>query len=287
MQTHKFVLCRPVGGFNDSLNQIEICWRYCVVSGRRMVLDSQFSGLLDQWGQYFDVVSEKQGVILLFSEDMVHLLDQMTCYPRSVQGNIGRYKTQNLPSVGCVEQRTQERLSFDKLVDYPEQLLVHHQYGGGQLSFSSLSYFSLKPSLGRVIADLRKVDPSYVSVHVRNTDYQTDYQGLIDGVFAQETELDILLCSDDRGCKEYARGKFGRRVLSVTDTPDTGGLSLHDNKTLDRVLENTNMLIDLGMLALGERFYCSKTKQGLYSGYSVLAHYLHSNKDVLGRWISI
>jgi hypothetical protein len=53
----RFVLCMPAGGLNDVLCQIEKCWRYAERHGRKLVIDTAKTGLLDSFDQYFKVAS--------------------------------------------------------------------------------------------------------------------------------------------------------------------------------------------------------------------------------------
>ncbi len=287
MMPERYVLCRPVGGLNDSLNQIELCWRYCVSFNRILILDSIYSGFLDRWDRYFVAECDKIHRIIIYSDLIAARINQMTCLPSCVAGNLAGYLPSAAEGKGCVESVTGAILSFDMLREHPEQILLHHQYGGGILSFNCISHFVLHPSIARVVRDLRVAHPSYVAVHIRNTDYQTDYENVLLGLLSVEKGNQILLCSDDSRCKEYARKLFGDQVFFCTDTPETGGLSLHANASLNRLVENTNSLVDLAMLALGDRIYVSKTNQGVYSGFSMLANFLHYNKAEMGRFLCL
>jgi hypothetical protein len=212
-------------------------------------------------------------------------LNQMTCNPSCLTGRIETY-TAIAGTDNCIDAQTGTPLRFNLTTAHPETLLVHHQYGGGILSFHALSKLQLRPEISTRVAALKALHPSYIALHVRNTDYQTDYTPLLEDLKKNEAEK-ILLCSDDARCKEKARSILGHRLFFATDTPDTGGKSLHANAHLDRWSENCNALIDLAMLSLANTLYVAPTTSGVYSGFSLLSNFLHHNRPYLKDFLAL
>ncbi|MEP1925562.1 MAG: hypothetical protein ABJJ43_21145, partial [Ekhidna sp.] len=98
----------------------------------------------------------------------------------------------------------------------------------------------------------------------------------------------LLVCSDDHACIEYARKYFvDSRIITISDIPDTGGVSLHLNKNLDRYETNLDALADLVALSLSDELHICPHDKGELSGYSMLARNLNSQKglvwELLGR----
>jgi hypothetical protein len=278
-----YLLCRPVGGLNDSLNQFEICCRYAAATGRAVLLDGQYSGFLDSWDKYFLLRENLEPAVHFYHPGLNADLNKMTCRPLCLAGKIGAYTATGSPD-NCVDTLTGTPLRFDLSLHHPETLLVHHQYGGGTLSFSAVSKLKLVPEITSRIARLKEAHPDYVALHVRNTDYQTAYEPLLEAIQATDAKK-ILLCSDDARCKDRARTLLGDRLFFATDTPDTGGKSLHANAQLDRWRENCNALADLAMLALANKLYIAPTTTGPYSGFSLLANFLHHNRQALEEFL--
>ena len=274
-----YLLCRPVGGFNDSLNQFEICCRYAAATGRTVLLDGMHSGFLDAWEKYFQLRAPSHPDIRFYNSAMDAELNRMTCRPDCIAGKISSYSFSGGPD-NCVETNSATPLRFDMSIQHPETLLVHHQYGGGTLSFEALSRLRLVPEIADRVARIKAAHPSYVALHVRNTDYQTAYEPLLEAI-RQTDAPSILLCSDDARCKERAHALLGNRLFFCSETPDTGGRSLHANARLDRWTENCNALVDLTMLALANTLYVAPTTSGVYSGFSLLANFLHHNRQTL------
>lgn len=53
----RYLLCRPRGGINDTLNQIELCWRYARSYNRILVVDTEYlvsSGICISFSELFE-----------------------------------------------------------------------------------------------------------------------------------------------------------------------------------------------------------------------------------------
>ncbi|MEY3069700.1 MAG: hypothetical protein RLZZ456_1399 [Pseudomonadota bacterium] len=50
--SERYLLCRPEGGFNDMLCQIELCWHYAEANGRTLIVDSAVTGFGDDFATY-------------------------------------------------------------------------------------------------------------------------------------------------------------------------------------------------------------------------------------------
>ncbi len=125
----------------------------------------------------------------------------------------------------------------------------------------------------------------YDAVHVRNTDYRTDYMALFKKIFPEVQRRKLLICSDDRQCITVAEKFFvDSDVTTVTAIPDTGGKPLH-LMTTNTAENNTMMLTDLFALAGAKRLFFSSTtmERPLSSGFSRLAEGLRLRPDIRAR----
>jgi hypothetical protein len=284
---HTYVLCRPSGGLNDTLNQIERCWRYATRTGRRLVIDTMRSGMLDHWSNYFAPVIDDGRVITKLDDILLDKLDATATYPHGLSGRLRSYEALYFRGVEAfADRQTREILSFDFSADYPEPLLLHEQYGSGKLAIDCLARLKLSATIaGQVRTALARLGKDYDAVHVRNTDYRTDYESFFARIHARVTGRRVLVCSDDAACIDFARTYFNRSdVLTVSTIPCTDGRPLHGNPELDRGEINSSMLVDLLALASARTLFISRIAANrhrtIYSGFSALALGLLRRPDV-------
>ena len=280
----RYLLCRPVGGLNDALCQIEKCWRYAEAHGRHLVIDTAFSGLMDDLFRYLVPGPETRIPVSGLTAELLAAFDAMDgVFPAVLTGRISGYPVEQIaPGENLCEAESRVPLSFDLDRDHDAQLLVHHQYGGGNLGYSALRRLRLTaPVATDVLSRHRDLQPGYMAVHIRNTDAMTDYAPVFRAIRPFARRRSLLICSDDRRCIDYARSFYGNsvRIISNADLPDTGGKSLHYNDTLDRFAANCDTLADLFWLSMSRRLFLAKTHLDRLSGYSRLAAQLACHRD--------
>jgi hypothetical protein len=282
-----YVLCRPRGGLNDTLNQIERCWRYATRTGRRLVIDTMRSGMLDHWANYFAPVVDDGRVITKLDDALLDELDAAATYPHGLSGRLRSYEPLYFRGVEAfADRQTREILSFDFSLDYAEPLLFHEQFGSGRLAIDCLARLKLGATIAaQVRTALARLGKDYDAVHVRNTDYRTDYESFFARIQDRVAGRRVLVCSDDGACIDFARVYFNRSdVLTVSAIPHTDGKPLHGNPHLDRTETNSSMLVDLLALASARRLFVSRIAANRhrtnYSGFSALALVLLRRPDV-------
>ena len=172
--SEQYLLCRPRGGLNDTLNQIEKCWQYCFKFNRTLIIDSTFSALNPNFLIFFNFIDYSVKVIF----ELVNFkdnLNNLTCYPKFLNKNINEYTAEYcIEKFNFVESTSKKVLSFDFNSIYTEDLLIHEQCGGGNLSFSFLERITLSKQLKSIlIYQIHKLPIEYHAVHIRNTDYKT------------------------------------------------------------------------------------------------------------------
>jgi hypothetical protein len=80
-------------------------------------------------------------------------------------------------------------VTFDFGKDYPHQLLVHHQGGGGDLSLFALLRMKIAPVVAdQLTARYREIGARYSGIHVRNTDLNTRYEDALAQLKSSSTE---------------------------------------------------------------------------------------------------
>lgn len=283
----KFLLCRPRGGLNDVLCQIEICWRYADEFNRRLIVDTTDSCLAGPFSDYFEINDPSSKAVFDVDDQLIATLDDLTCFPVCVQGRLSDYESVETEDKKHLESKSSVPLRFDLAVDYDEDVLLHEQSGGGTKSFNLLSRLRFSDELSRTVTSrTRHLPDEYAAVHVRHTDYSTDYLWFFEKIKKRVVDMTLLICSDDRQVVETGTAFFERsRVVTVSDIPNTAGKPLHLSDSHDnagsRKDSAINSLVDLVALGMATRFYFTIVDGGFPSGFSRLAAHLSDNKDVL------
>lgn len=296
MTSANYVLVRPLGGLNDNLTQLERCWRYAERFCRTLLVDTAGSeGFHQAFSSVFEVVRSACPVACASTTDLDALFASVTVLPHSLQGLKQDYPTDYNKSIrNFVHAESGERLGFDFGRDHPETLLVHQQCGGQRVAIYAMARLRFTSEMRALVADrLRPLaGKHYLAVHVRHTDYQTDYNAFFDA--SEEIILSYercLLCTDSREVADYARQRFGEaRILQLGPVPDTGGAPLHRHaKELDDASRKDHLVrqfADLLGLAMGSQIVGGKlTSGGLagFSGFFMLADGLRRNSWVISQ----
>lgn len=294
----RYLLCRPQGGFNDILCVIERCWRYAERFNRILVIDARRSGLRDDFSRYFSMRPPHQAELQL-TATLAEILNSIDCYPSIVSRRINRYRgIYDDGRNSYVEVHSRIDLGFDFERDYSEPCLLYQQARGGNVGIDALARLSLNADLAATIGmRLAELGKGYCAVHVRNTDYRTDYRAYFTSIKAKVDDKRLLICSDDAECIRFARVFFdGSEVLTITNTPDLQGRPLHLHAVQAGYATaplNVAMLTDLFALAMAdELFVCrlsgaqsGRLPNNRLSGFSLLA--IQLKKAFMGAGVDL
>ncbi len=289
----RVLLCFPHGGLNDTLCQIEKCWQYAEQFNRLLVIDAQRSGLLGHFSDFFRPRPEYPRVLSRLSLQDLTALDQLDCRPAAAKGKLGTFKIlYSKESRQFCEQESGTPLTFDFDRDHPEPLLVHAQCGGGTLSTKLLHRVTLsRQAQTHITKKLATLPDRYIGIHVRNTDYETDYVRLFESVFERATGQSVLVCSDDADVIAHAKAFFSRStVVTVSEIPQKDRRPLHRRGTWkgerERQFATIAALTDLLALGGADELFFANVTAGHPSGFSLLAHYLAKNRRLIGELLS-
>lgn len=289
MSDLRYLLCRPRGGLNDSLCQVEACWRYADRFQRVLIVDTLRSGLFTELSNFFEPRAPKTPVI--FSSSATRLLGSAAdCMPREVAGLIDTYTTAYSPALrNHVDAASQVQLTFDFTADHAAEVLLHEQCGGGPRSFDFLRRVDLSVALKTILrARLRFRSEGYAAIHIRNTDYKTDYMNLFEEVRDKVSGQNLLICSDDANVIRVAKSFLSQaNVFSVSDIPDTDQQPIHGAwvqlSKAGRDSSAVDVLVDLFALAFSHTLFTTNVSGGHPSGFSRLAQFLHQDRPLLDR----
>ena len=302
----KVLLCRPNGGLNDTLCQIWKCLEYAERFSRDLVIDARMSGLMGDFDDFF-VLDSGAGVTIYprLETQMKPALHQ-SCYPVGLSHPLDYQKRYDKKLRKIVDAVSGTVLTFDFSRDYAQHLLIHDQCGGGNPVVLLRRLTLAQTTRDFVLASLARLPRQYSAIHVRNTDYQTNYQAFFAKLRAFELGPNVLVCSDDRAVIEYAMAYFpDKNILDLGHNPPVAaGKPLHRSsyESDDVRLRVTRQAItDLLALANADTLYYHSinNQQGrrkhwrsffrrttikpVFSGFSLLADTIHRDKCLLDQ----
>lgn len=287
---NRFLLCRPQGGLNDILCQIEKCCRYAEQFGRTVIVDTAYINsyyFRDNFSSYF---TSKQTRLILSVDAYANNLQDFRVYPETLYGRLNSYEAyfENKYLAFC-DNLSGHPISFDFKQNYSHSLLVHHQCGGGTLSQFALLRLTLKQSIvNELIKRMSIVGGSWMGVHVRNTDYSTDYVSLLNEIKMSSTKK-LYLATDSLIVKD----RFQNELKNMT-VYSMAKLLSSDSKPIHEILNpadndvysiNIDAILDLLMLSFSKKIYFHylepNNNNAKISGFSLLSNNLWNNKLIL------
>jgi hypothetical protein len=290
----KYLLCRPQGGLNDMLSEIGKCLAYARKFDRTVIVQSDYFDLThfnDEFSHYFKSHDER---LILSAAELTPSLDAMKCVPDFIEGRVTQYLCK--PKTVGIEIETERPVTFDFSKNYLEQLLVHHSNGQqkGRNAIVALNAVVLSDALMEKLKQRSAhLGSNYSSVHIRHTDYKTDYEKRIVELNAK-VQGHIFVATDNGDVLKFCQSVLGEnRVYSFSKLPDDAGNPLHHLRSADGARQrNEDAVLDLFTLALAKKFYFyprligSFNLRPSYSGFSVLVERLRHEPRLLHRLVT-
>lgn len=275
------------------LCQIEKCCRYAERTGRTLIVDTNYNNSTywnDNFSSYF---LSRQKRLLLSIEQTTESLEEMSVFPEFLQGRLNIYTTKwlKIPSRGFYDTNSHLPINFDMEKNYPHDLLVHHHPNGGTSSLQALLRIILREDLSRELEyRLRSIGGGYIGVHIRHTDYRTDYNELLNNLKTSSPRR-LFLGTDSKAVLDHFRTELrDTEIFSFTKMLSNDGQPIHIKRESLNEAEiyerNRDVILDLLILALSSKLLFSKIHSnsmslGPYSGFSLLAHNLWASKITL------
>lgn len=278
------------------LCQIERCCRYAEQTGRTTIVDTNYQHsryFKDELENYF--ISKSPNLILSANRYST-ILNELSVFPEFLAGRVSRYTTTRNKDLRLeCETESQLPVTFDFSRDYPHQLLVHHQSGGGEISFFTLMRMRVQDLIAaELIRRVNGIGAPYSAIHIRHTDYKTNYQHALSELKDSPREPLFVATDNRRVLEEFQTALGSERVFSFSSASLSEGEPVHTLQLsrTDAFNRNQDAILDLFMLALSEKLYLLKlenkrdTRFSEYSGFSRLANNLWSSKTALKEIIS-
>ena len=289
----RYIICSPRGGLNDTLNQIERCRRLCVISNRTLILYTEESGLMNPFFNIFMTTNSFKVRCISFSKSDFLIKPQesndLKIAKKLISHNHATWTRNNFHFKNGIQSRV---IAKDALG--PEKFLLDIQCGGGIDSFSILKHLKFTSRFKKIINnEIAKLPHYYFAIHIRNTDMKTNYQEFVQTIKDKVADKTLVICTDDQKVAEFILSEMPNTNIITTPTLERAeGYPLHKTyhsgiKLIESKAEMftsiRDTLIDLSILAMSDKLFFTKNCNGNFSGFSLLANYLHSNPKLMDK----
>lgn len=276
-----YLVCYPQGGWNDMMSRIWYCYQYSLISNRTLIIDTTKNWFRDDIFSYLSLAFENlyRGDISSF---ITHLYETETVFPPQLKG----MKNDEFPTIiwkapGHMETESGIVLStrLDRM--YEENVLVYADCGSILHINSILCYTTFSPMVIDLVKErFGRLPTGYISVHVRNTDYQSP----VDDFIKQHHDLfnnhTIFIASDHLNTIHRFQNDYNALSFSsIPSLPD--GKNIHESNesqslriSLDQIRSfNLDTISDFLLLSCGSQFYYSSQQSGFSRAVLYLNHH--------------
>jgi hypothetical protein len=186
-------------------------------------------------------------------------------------------------------------IEFDRLEGHPADLIVHHMSGGGEESIETLGILRFgRETRKNIFRRIEFLGSDYDAVHIRNTDYKSDFKTFLERIEPKLSGRRVLLCTDDSDVIGVAREKLCRsEIMVIGKSFPEGGKNkrpLHHQWRSSKEsinLSNLDMLAELVAMANAKNLFYPNLIENIHqarvSGFSTLAENLKSRPEILDR----
>lgn len=281
----RYLLCRPLGGFNDALNQIQICLEYAREFERTLLLDLSVNPFVAEVLSFVKFSFDPGHFPVVIIEEPPDLLNGLSVFPSELEGRVTEYeavlKTGFTKSLRF-DKKTGAFLSFDFDSNYDHELLVHHCGGGGGLGHSFLANLEFTDAARREIRDrLSNLPAVFDFIHVRATDYSTDLTVLTRRLKRFRDIRNLYVATDNYDAFVYLKDHLpGVNLFSLSRNSDYRGKPIHRNvhqhASQELHFEALRVWVDICIAAMSRRFFYTnlhvpgQPRRILISGFTIL-----------------
>ncbi len=287
------ILCRPTGGFNDTLCRIQKCLKFAQETCRSLVIDTSDSGLMADFDTFLTYRHDTSTIDVTteLPPQLIKQWDTVSAYPGFLNRDISISEfLAKTPSerTALARQHGLRSLITPLRENRPETLVYYEGGGGGQSSFKLLPHLHVSDTVRDYLtAFAAELPTNYIAAHLRSTDYQADADDFLTRLGKQKTTAPIFLATDNLNIHHLAHTIYlpGRIINPAPSSPLDSVAPKHIKSsysvTEQRHEASFQMLRDLFALAGSSRLYYPfldprTTEHGLLkaSGFSELAAHL-------------
>ena len=268
-----YIICFPRGGLIYMIHRIIEAHKYAVKYDRILIVDTRKNWFKDSLYEYFFIHSHN--VYVGDIDFLYSSLQPLTMYPNYIS-----LKNMNV-CLATENSGSLRNYNINLKTSYNERVLIYSHYGGGSSIKEFFSICSLTPLVFSAYKSAReKLPASYLSVHIRNTDYKSDIATFLKKHTELLTGKPVFLATDDKKTIDLFKKKFN--VYSFSDIPYNNEKSLHEDyiRTGSEIRKyNIDTIVDLLLLASGSELYYSYAE----SAFTQAAIELHEDPILLKR----
>ena len=273
-----YLVCYPTGGLADTLQIIALGIVLAAQTGRELVISKKASQI---HGNHIDALFDFRSHESITVEDRMSAKTAPKLSKPDARNQLGL-------EPGGGKNHLSKALGQLKLLR--RERTVHLWGGVGVVK--AVEVFSYLPVHDSIVRDFRRsldrLGDEFAAVHIRNTDYRTDYKSVLEKVARLEPHRSIFLATDSPIVRDWARSRFGSRLIGLERAGFMDESPLHKVRTVGSKIDSEQLareaFLDLLILGSAVRLYIAPTL-GLingtrfkYSGFSLLAADLHASE---------
>ena len=278
----KYIICIPQGGIVDMCCVVLSCIKHAEKYNRVLVIDSVNTWFNDDLNEYINI--HNPYVLTHAADTITHNINTLTTYPPNIN-------VEKLDAVILNKQKDGKPLYT--LNGTSLMTPLNQDYDAGIVIYSSqritgnlpelLEMCTLRPKVLEVYKSRRAQLPQrYVSVHIRNTDYNSDVSQFIEENNNALEHNTIFLASDNKNSIDEMKMKYGSNIVTFAYIPDNNGKPIHDGykRTKEESRKyNIDTFVDILLLAAADEYYFSCKR----SGFSQAVVELRAKPELLRR----
>jgi hypothetical protein len=277
----RYIICIPQGGIVDMCCVVLSCIKHAQEYNRVLIIDSVNTWFNDDLNEYINI--HNPYVLTHAADTITHNINALTTYPPNVDveklDTVINTKKDGKPlyTINGTSLMTPLNQDYDAgIVIYSSQRLT------GNLP-ELLEMCTIRPKVLDVYKSRRAQLPKkYVSVHIRNTDYNSDVSKFIEENNHALEHNTIFLASDNKNTIDEMKTKYGSNIVTFAYIPDNGGKPIHDGykRTKEESRKyNIDTFVDILLLAAADEYYFSCKN----SGFSNAVADLRAKPELLKR----
>jgi len=268
----KFMYLYTFGGLSDTIRQIMWGCQLSARFKRWLIIDTTHSTLRVDIQQYFDINQYN-----IYRGDMRQFY-QYASPDRVIPDGAIEYVISNgcpKTNILCPEQ------------DSEADIIVCGKSGlGGTVINQFIKLFLMTDKILTILRQrFYQLPEDYISVHIRNTDYQSDVELFIEQNRVLLTGKNIFLASDNTDSINLFKNKVDAIIYQFANIPNYNhdpNLGIHKYVVNNKNELNIDSIVDLVLLSLGERvLYSCKM-----SNYSKNAFVMNSDVECRAKIMS-
>lgn len=280
--SRSYLVCYPTGGLADTLQIVAAGIALAVQTQRVLVISKKGAQI---HGAHIDALFDFR------SHESILVEDRIRAETAAFLSGPGAHNQFVLEAGGG-----KKRLSsaVDQLKLLSGERTVHLWRGVGVVK--AVEVFHHLRIHSDILKDIRvtlsRLGGEFAAVHIRNTDYRTDYESVLKKLARLERHRPILLATDSPLVREWAKAQFGSRLIGLERAGFMDEAPLHKTKTVGDKTDPKQLareaFLDLLILGSAPRLYIAPTA-GLvnstsfkFSGFSLLAQNLNTSENFWG-----